>query len=85
MVRLAIRIIMETTSSHQEWIFIFRRPQSYDHIPKAIVDERKWNERPNGPLDTFFEAPAKAEIKTNIQTMVSQTCPLVRRFSELRN
>jgi hypothetical protein len=33
----------------------------------------------------FFKAPAKAGMTANIQTMVSQTRPLDRRFSELRN
>jgi hypothetical protein len=40
------------------------------------------------PMDRwtlFLETPAKAGIKTKSQTMVSQTRPPVRRFSELRN
>jgi hypothetical protein len=40
---------------------------------------------PTDRLTLFFDAAAKAAITTNIQTMVSQTRPLVRRFSELRN
>ena len=32
------------------------RPQSYGHIPKAIADDRKWNERPNGPMDAFLQS-----------------------------
>jgi hypothetical protein len=40
------------------------------------------------PMDRrtpFLETSAKAGIKTKSQTMVSQTRPPVRRFSELRN
>jgi hypothetical protein len=40
------------------------------------------------PVDTwtfFFDAAAKAGMTMKSQTMMSQTCSLVRRLSELRN
>jgi hypothetical protein len=61
------------------------RPQSYDHIPKAIVEDRKWNERPNGPMDAFLQSTGEGRDDSEYSNDVSQTCPLDRRFSELRN
>jgi hypothetical protein len=45
---------------------------------------RKWNERPSGPIDAFLQS-AREGRDHKYSNEVSQTRPLVRRFSELRN
>jgi hypothetical protein len=48
------------------------RPQSYGHIPKAIADDRKWNERSNGPMNAFLQSASEGPGSKRI---IKRWCP----------